>query len=153
MIHEFKNLTEEESNLMLITPALVTILIAGAEGKIDDKEIDWGTSITHIRANEHSIVQNYYLETDRNFNETLKKLIEVLPQDVKERSNKINSELKKINNILPKLDPEFSKEFYKGLLSLAKHVAEASGGIWGYGSISPEEKKHLNLHVIDPPGK
>lgn len=152
MIYEFKNLTEEESNLMLITPALVTLLIAGAEGNIDEKEIDWGTKITHFRANEHSIIQNYYLETDKNFNETLKKLIEVMPEDAKERSERINGELKKLNAILPKLDPEFSNMFYKSLLSLSKHVAKASGGIWGFGSVSPEEKKYLDLHVIDPPG-
>ncbi len=152
MIYEFKNLTEEESNLMLITPALVTLLIAGAEGNIDEKEIDWGTKITHFRANEHSIIQNYYLETDKNFNETLKKLIEVMPKDAKERSERINGELKKLNAILPKLDPEFSNMFYKSLLSLSKHVAKASGGIWGFGSVSPEEKKYLDLHVIDPPG-
>lgn len=152
MIHEFKNLTEEESNLMLMTPAFVTLLIAGAEGNIDEKEIDWGTKITHFRANEHSIIQNYYLETDKNFNETLKKLIEVMPKDVKERSDRINGELKKLNRIFPKLDPEFSKVFYNSLLSLSKHVAKASGGLWGFGSISPEEKKYLDLHVIDPPG-
>ncbi len=152
MIHEFKNLTEEESNLMLITPALVTLLIAGAEGNIDEKEIDWGTKITHFRANEHSIIQNYYQESDKNFNETLKKLIEVMPDDVNERSDRINGELKKLNAILPKLDPEFSNKFYKSLLSLSQHVAKASGGIWGFGSVSPDEKKYLDLHVIDPPG-
>lgn len=152
MIHEFKNLTEEESNLMLMTPALVTLLIAGAEGNIDEKEIDWGTKITHFRANEHSVIQNYYQESDKNFNETLKKLIEVMPDDVTERSDRINGELKKLNSILPKLDPEFSNLFYKSLLSLSQHVAKASGGIWGFGSVSPEEKKYLDLHVIDPPG-
>jgi hypothetical protein len=152
MIHEFKNLTEEESNLMLMTPALVTLLIAGAEGNIDEKEIDWGTKITHFRANEHSIIQNYYLETDKNFNETLQKLIEVMPKDVKKRSDRINGELKKLNRIFSKLDPQFSKVFYNSLLSLSKHVAKASGGLWGFGSISPEEKKYLDLHVIDPPG-
>ena len=153
MIYEFKNLTEEESNLMLMTPALVTLLIAGAEGNIDEKETDWGTKITHFRANEHSVVQNYYLEVDRNFNDTLSKLIEVMPKDVKERSDKIQHELQKLNKILPKLNPEFSDLFYKSLLSLSKHVAKASGGIWGFGSISPEEKKYLDLHVIEPPGK
>ena len=153
MIYEFKNLTEEESNLMLITPALVTLLIAGAEGKIDQKETDWGEKITHFRANEHSIIQNYYLEVDKNFNETLRKLIEAMPPDVKERSDKINKQLETLNKIFPKLDQEFVKEFYKSLLSLAKLVAKASGGIWGYGSISPEEKKYLDLHAIEPPGK
>ncbi|MEO8664574.1 MAG: hypothetical protein ABI462_03680 [Ignavibacteria bacterium] len=152
MIYEFKNLNNDESSTMLIAPSLVTLLIAGAEGNIDQKEIDWGTKIAHFRANEHSILQNYYHEVDKNFNETLKELIEKMPGDVKERTGKINLELSKLNSILSKLDPAFAKEFYKSLLSLSKQVAHASGGIWGYGSVSPEEKKLINLGVINPPG-
>lgn len=152
MIHEFRNLTQDECTTMVMAPALVTLLIAGAEGNIDQKEIDWGSKIAHFRANDHSILQNYYQEADRNFNETLKELIEKMPPDVSERNNKINQELSKLNNIFPKLDATYSKEIYKSLLSLSRHVAEASGGIWGYGSISPEEKKLMNLEFINPPG-
>ncbi len=151
MIHEFKNLNADEINLMLITPAMVTLLIAGAEGNVDEKEIDWGSKIAHFRANEHTILQNYYQEIDKNYNDTLKQLIDVMPDDVNERSKKINTELSKLNSVLPKLDPDFAKEFYKSMLSLSTQVAQASGGLWGYGSISPEEKKHLNLEVINPP--
>lgn len=151
MILELKNLNEEEANLVLMTPALVALLIAGAEGNIDQKEIDWGSKITHFRANEHSLLQNYYQEVDKNFEDSLKKLIEAMPADVNERSKKINQELSKLNKIIPKLDSEFAGEFYKSLLSLSTQVAKASGGIWGYGSISPEEKKYLNLEVINPP--
>ena len=152
MIHEFKNLTQDECTTMVMAPALVTLLIAGAEGNIDQKEIDWGSKIAHFRANNHSMLQNYYQEADKNFNATLKELIEKMPPDVSERNNKINQELSKLNNIFPKLDASFSKEIYKSLLSLSRHVAEASGGIWGYGSISPEEKKLMNLEFINPPG-
>ena len=152
MIHEFKNLTQDECTTMVMAPALVTLLIAGAEGNIDQKEIDWGSKIAHFRANNHSMLQNYYQEADKNFNETLKELIEKMPPDVSERNNKINQELSKLNNIFPKLDVSFSKEIYKSLLSLSRHVAEASGGIWGYGSISPEEKKLMHLEYINPPG-
>jgi hypothetical protein len=75
-----------------------------------------------------------------------------MPQDIKERTDKINTELEKLNEIMKKLDPVFAEEFYKSLLSLSNQVARASGGLWGYGSVSPEEKKHLNLEVINPPG-
>ena len=74
-----------------------------------------------------------------------------MSSNVDERSQKINQELKKLNEILPKIEIIFAKEFYKSLLRLAKQVARASGGIWGYGSISPEEQKYLDLEVITPP--
>jgi hypothetical protein len=151
MIHEFKNLNEEEANVVIMAPSLVALLIAGAEGDVDQKEIDWGTKITHFRATENSILQNYYQEVYKNFNDTLNQLEEAMPKDVEERSKKINQELVKLNDILPKLDKDFAIELYKSLLTFSKQVAQASGGLWGYGSISPEEKKHLNLEVINSP--
>jgi len=151
MLPEFKNLTEEETSLMLMTPALVTLLIAGVEGDIDKKEMDWGGKIAHFRANADNILQGYYREADNSFPETLNSLIKAMPEDVKERSEKIKNELSKLNDILPKLDPEFSREFYNSMRSLSRQVAQASGGVWGYGSISPEEQKYLDLESISPP--
>jgi hypothetical protein len=152
MISEFRNLNESEINLMLNAPALVTLLIAGAEGKIDDKETDWGAKVAHFRAEDkNSIMQNYYKEVDSIFNDSLSTFMSNFPDDVQERTDKINSELIKINNILPKLDKNFAAEFYKGILSLSKQVAKADGGIWGYGSVSPEEQKLIDLDVIIPP--
>lgn len=152
MISEFRNLSESEINLMLNAPALVTLLIAGAEGKIDEKETDWGAKVAHFRAEDkNSIMQNYYKEVDSIFNDSLAAYLSGFPEDVKERTDKINSELAKINDILPKLDKNFAAEFYKGIISLSKQVAKADGGIWGYGSISPEEQKLIDLDVINPP--
>ncbi len=151
MLPEFKNLTEEESNLMLMTPALITLLIAGAEGNVNQKEIDWGAKIAHFRAVMPSIIQNYYQEVDKIFNDSLNQLIKVMPFDTAERSNKISNELQKLGNLWGKLDPDFAKEFYKSLPTLAKQVAQSSGGLWGYGSISPEERRFLALEMIAAP--
>ncbi len=151
MLTEFKNLNEQEINLLLMAPALVTVLIAGAEGEIDKKETDWGTKIAHFRASQPSTLQTYYQEVDKNFNSTLKEIIEAMPEDVPERSGKINHELSKLNDILKKLNVSYARDFYKSMRSLSKQVAQASGGVWGYGSISPEEQRYLNLEVITEP--
>jgi len=152
MIPEFKNLNEEEVNLMLNAPILVTILIAGAEGKIEEKETDWGAKIIHFRAEDNDFVlQSYFVDVDIIFKDSMKEYLEKLPLDVNERTEKINSELIKINKILPKLDNNFASAFYNGLIGLSKQVAKSSGGIWGYGSISAEEQKLIDLDVIAPP--
>ncbi|MEO6694772.1 MAG: hypothetical protein ABIY50_10855 [Ignavibacteria bacterium] len=152
MIPELRNLSEIETNLLLNTPALVTLLIAGAEGNIEAKELDWGAKITHFRGEDRqSILQNYYKEVDANFNDILKQLISAMPQEVNERTTAINNELQKINEIYPKLEQDLSRELHKSYKSLAKHVAQASGGIWGYGSISPQEQKLIDLEVIKDP--
>lgn len=153
MISEFKNLTEQEAGLMFTAPVLVTLLIAGAEGRIEEKETDWGAKIAHFRASAPSVLQSYYQEVDKSFNDTMKDIILKIPPDVVDRNYKINQELSKLNDILKKLDSGFAKEFYKSLLSLSKQVAQSSGGVWGYGAISPEEKALLNLEVINDPNK
>ncbi|MBV6477310.1 MAG: hypothetical protein HGGPFJEG_00048 [Ignavibacteria bacterium] len=152
MIPEFKSLNPEEAQLMLDAPALLTILIAGVEGEIDNKEKDWAVRIAQFRARDrHSIMQNYYEEVSGHFNETLESLLKTLPKDTEERSKYIINELKKINNIIPKLDKKFASEFYKGYLAFRVQVAKASGGLWGYGSISREEQKIIDMEILKPP--
>lgn len=152
MIPEFNTLNELEVHLMIKAPVLVTILIAGAEGNIEEKEIDWGAKLAHIRSEDtDSTLQHYYREVDKSFKDLLKMFLVTLPDGLEERNKKIISELKKINHIIPKLEKKIAAEFYKGLLSLSKQVAKSSGGIWGFGSISPDEQKYVNLEFIHPP--
>ncbi|MBS1517757.1 MAG: hypothetical protein JSS91_06690 [Bacteroidetes bacterium] len=151
MISEFRNLNREEIELMLDAPALVTLLIAGADGNIEQKQIDWGSKITHFRAkDEDSIMQSYYAEVEKTFDDTLAQYISAFPTDIEERAGIINKELSKINDILPKLSREFAKEFYEDMRTLSKQIAKATGGIWGYGSISAAEQKYLDLEIINP---
>jgi len=146
MIPEFKSLNTQEIHLMLNTPALLTILIAGVDGKIDTKETDWAAKIAQVRSKDRkSVMQNYYEEVAGIFNETIEINLKELPQDADERAKIIISELKKIKDILPKLDKNFASEFYKGLKNFPTLVAKADGGLWGYGSISREEQKLIDL--------
>jgi hypothetical protein len=151
MIPQFKNLEDKEVNMLIETPVLITILVAGADGKIDGKEIDWGTKLAHLRAvNEDSKLHYYYKEVDRIFNYSLKDYIEALPKDVEERSLRVSEMLSQLNHILPKIDKRFASELYKSFLTYATQVAKSSGGILGYAAISPEEQKWLGLEMIDP---
>ncbi len=153
MIPEFKSLTQLEINTIIDAPALVTILIAGAEGKIDEKEIDWGKYVVHFRVSEYesSSMMRVYKEVDKVFDDSIKQFMESLPQDTDERSAIITGKLSGLNSIFRKVDTEFAKEFYESLRTLAKQVAKSSGGIWGYGSISPQEQKYLELEMIEVP--
>ncbi len=151
MIPQFNNLDQKETELMLDAPALVTLLIAGSDGNIEQKQVDWGSKITHFRAkDEDSIMQSYYIEVEKSFNDTLAQFINAFPNDIEERGKLINKELIKINDILPKLNKDFAKQFYSDMKSLSKQIAKATGGVWGYGSISAEEQKYLDLDIINP---
>lgn len=152
MIKEFFVLTEEERNIMMDTPVLITILIAGADGKIDEKEKEWAYKVKVFRSNkEDSRLSSYFTEVGEIFKDRLEELIDELPDNIGERNSKITSRLEKLNDIFPKLDKNFAVEFYKNMLSYAEQIAKASGGVLGYSSISPEERKWLGLEFIKDP--
>ena len=152
MIPQFKNLSEEETTALLDAPALIAVLIAGADNKIDEKEIDYSSKIAHYRAgNNESILQGYYAEVDKFIGDAITQQINSLPKELIDRQHIITEELAKLNDILPKLDKGFATELYKSFLSFAKSVAQSSGGLWGYASITPEEERLLGLSMINNP--
>jgi hypothetical protein len=135
---------------MLETPAMIMILIAGADGVIDEKEMGRSEKVKMFRGSmKNSMLREYYKETGKNFKRTVYKLLAKFPDKLSERNYEITKRLKRINKILPELSKRFSMRFYKSLLSYAEQVAKASGGILGFASVSPEEKIWLDLNMID----
>ena len=152
MIRELSKLNDRELKLMKETPALIATLVAGADGVIDEKEMYWAEKVKIFRSSkEDSMLKEYYSEVVRGFRKTMEELIEELPINLSERNYEITSRLKGLNKILPKLNKNFSIELYKSLLSYAEQVAKASGGIGGFASINPEERKWLSLDMIKNP--
>ena len=137
MIPQFEGLTNEEANLLTDAIPLVTILIAGADGNIDQEEKDWSTKLTKIRGYAHpETLQEYYQKVGDNYEERLTSLINNLPDNVDQRNKLISERLGELNNIFPKLDENLSHRLYESLVSFADHVARASGGFLRFGSIS-----------------
>jgi hypothetical protein len=91
-----------------------------------------------------------YREVGENFEERLDHYLEKLPDDLSEMQRLISDKLTKLNEILPKIDSWYAQLYYESLLSFAKHVAEASGGILGFMSIDAKEKQIIKLPMIDP---
>ena len=108
MVPEFENLTEEEAELLLKAPALVCVLIAGADGKIDSKEIEKAILISRIKQTRaRRALIEYYREVGVHFQQQLTEIIRALPQNAQERSHAVVEELGKLNPILKKLDSIF----------------------------------------------
>ena len=151
MIAQFEALTQEEQKLMFDAIPLITLLIAYADGEMDDQERTWSEKITDIRGySSHESLLEYYEKVGENYQEKLDQLLATLPGNNEERLNEISKKLAGLNAILPKLDPVFAWRYYHELLSFAKHVAKASGGFLGWASISKEEKELIGLTMIDP---
>ncbi|MBU2913073.1 MULTISPECIES: hypothetical protein [Reichenbachiella] len=152
MVEEFKTLRDDEIEVLLNAPVLVSVMIAGADDKIDKTEITQAVEIANskqARAREQLI--EYYREVGKDFQAKFEKYVAELPDNASARTDLISTELRKLNHILPKLEHNFAVKLYASLKEMAKKVAEASGGVLGYMSVSYEEAKLMELGMIEDP--
>jgi hypothetical protein len=149
MIKEFGNLSSSEVELMLKAPVLVCILIAGADGNIDRKEIK--EAISHTQKRQNPSLVNYLREVSLDFEDKLKVLIQSYPYESSDRNPMLVEELGLLNGLWDKIDKGFAVQFYKMLRELAERIATSSGGLWGMQRVTGEEAKFLQLSMISEP--
>ena len=150
MIKEFARLREDEVDVLMKAPIYVAILIAGADGEIDKAERKEAIQIANNRqSRSREQLQEYYQNID--FNTDFEKLVAELPGGTDERTTAITRELRKLNFIMRKIDKSFAVKLHASLKDLAKKIAEASGGVLSYLTISYEESKLMELKMIQDP--
>ncbi len=150
MIPELRKLTEAEQDFFAKSPILVCILIAGADGTIDRKEVNEAIEQAKKRQTQFGISE-FYKEVGEDFEDKLKIVLREYPFDPAQRNSQIAEELKKLNDIMPTLSKDFSVKFYKSLRELALKIAQSSGGILGMKSIGKEESQYVNLPMLKEP--
>lgn len=150
MIPEFDQLTAEEVSVMTKAPVWVSLLIAGADKKIDGKELDKAVAISKMKQSRaREALLEYYQHIGPGFEKELRTTAANLSANNKEDSFKeIETQLARLNEVLPKVDESFARALVASLKDIARKIAEASGGIFGYGSIGYEESKLVNLPMI-----
>lgn len=154
MVPELDRLTGKEAELLFKAPILVCILIGGADGYIDNKEIKGAIKFAeNKKQSSMSSVSVIFKELSKDFEDKLRVTLQHYPYESTQRTPLIIEELAGLNELWPKLDVNFSKEFYNSLLSIAEKIASSSGGILGYNSIGSEEAKFMGLSMIKNPGK
>lgn len=154
MITEFENLETEEQDLMFNLPIYVSVLVAGADGTIDSNELQKAVSLANSKASKaRKQLLDYYNVVNQNFEDKLKMAIANLPNGVREREAALIDKLSSSNSVFNKLDKAFAVKLYASLKDMAKQVAEASGGVFGYMSVGYEESKVVDLKMIEDPSK
>jgi len=151
MIEELKGISVGEYDQLKDAISLITVLIAGADGKIDKKEKEWAEKVTNIRS--YSLpdgLKDFYLDVGTNFHDRLDFFIDKYEGDTDTRNKEISAKLAELNLVFPKIDNrELAIALYESLISFAKHVARASGGFLSWGSINVHEKKLIALEMIE----
>jgi hypothetical protein len=153
MIPQFDKLTDAEAELMLRAPILVCILIAGADGHIDRKEIKEAIAVARKQKESASVLSGYFAIMAEDFEDKIKILIQSYPYESTQRTPLIVEELQSLNALWLKLDPGFASAYYTMLKNLASRIASSSGGLLGMKRISPEEARFAALPMLADPGK
>ena len=142
-------LTPEEIQILIDSYANISVLIAGAEGKMDSKELAWAEKIVQIRTfSGDERLFHLHEEISRQLPGKIKSLIASMPADTATRNKLLSAELEKLNPILASLEPFMGNYLYKGYLSFAERIAKASGGFLSFFAIGPEEKKWIKLPML-----
>lgn len=152
MIPELKGLSIQEEAQLLHTPGLVTMLVAGADGKFNEDEIADALDLTRWKTRHaRPDLQTFYSEVARRLPAQVAALRKELPETLQERQQQLSDEIEKTNPVMLKLPKEFAAQFYKSMIELAHHVAESSGGVLGYFNIGYAESKVVDLPMLKDP--
>ena len=151
MITEFNNLNDHEIELVLKAPILVCILIAGADGTIDQKEIKEAIAIARKNFGKKGVLSGYFRELSEDFEDKLKITIQGYPYESTQRTPMVIEELSELNRIWPKVDKAFASGLYDSLRDIATKIASSSGGLLGIKSVGSEEARYISLPMIQKP--
>lgn len=151
MVAELSKLSSRELELVYKAPLLVCILIAGADGNIDRKEINKAIKIVQKRKKDGDAVSALLKEVAKDFEDKLKVLEQGYPYEATQRTPLLSEELTGLNVLWTRISYDFAKGYYNILLMLAQEVAASSGGLLGMKSIGSEEAKLVKLPMIKSP--
>lgn len=151
MVAELSKLSAQELELVYKAPLLVCILIAGADGDIDRKEIRKAITIVQKKKKGTDSVSLLFKEVAQDFEDKLKVLEQGYPYEATQRTPLLTEELNGLNTLWSRVPSAFAKGYYDILLMLAQEVAASSGGLLGMKSIGSEEAKLVKLGMIKNP--
>jgi len=152
MVAELTKLSSAELELMYKAPLLVCILIAGADGDIDRREIKRAINIVQKKQRGSDSVSVLFKEIAQDFEDKLKVLEQSYPYEATQRTPLLIEELSSLNSLWLRFSQGFAKGYYDILIMLAQEVAASSGGLLGMKSIGAEEAKLVKLTMIKNPG-
>lgn len=149
MTEYFSSISDKDFSKLKDAIPLITLLIGGADGKLDSDEIAWAEKVTKIRSYKMSEdLIGFYQEVGADFSDKLAQYLNDFPSNVEDRNKLIAERLMELNPIIGSLDPKVAYHLYKSYTSFAKHVAKASGGIFGFFSIGPHEGELIDLPML-----
>jgi hypothetical protein len=129
-MNTFKQLNQDEKELLLKAPAYVSLLAANADGEMDDAEKKSAVEFSHVKTySSDPLLRDYYSEVEKTFASTIEKLDRQLPKGKTERKETIEEALKNMESIFGKLDQHYAITLHKSLTTYETHVSKSHRNI------------------------
>lgn len=122
----FKDLTELENKELLKFPAIISLLAANSDNKLDAVEKQSAIKFSHIKTYScDPLLTEFYAEADKIFESNIQQLDKDLPVEKAAREAALKSELLKLETILLKLGPDYVSVMRRSMNSFKEHVSHA----------------------------
>jgi hypothetical protein len=145
MIKTFNQLSQEEQEILFTTPAKAAILVGGADEDFNKIERKVAKELTHIKSyTSDDALKEFYAIVSNRFIRDVDSLMINYPTYAKDRNPLIRKELKAVIPVLDQLGDDFKNGFQDSVIEIARYVAEASGGVLGFLSVSHQESTALS---------
>ena len=141
-------LSDEDQDLLYKAPAIVTIMIAGADKDIDKKEEIRARKLVNYRTFTSDLfLHDYYEAVNSRFEHDFHELLAAWSPETGAKA--MSNALAEVGKVVAKMPEDHAESLKTSLRSLATKVAEADGGFLHMGGISIEERELLDLKELD----
>ncbi|MDN3668210.1 hypothetical protein QWY93_02555 [Echinicola jeungdonensis] len=125
MQKEFEKLSQQDRELLLKAPVLVSLLAASTDGAFDEEEKADAIELAHFRTfTAIPELQPFYREVEKIIKSQWEQLTQQYSPLDEMNHQALGQEVEEVNKVILKLDEDYARWLTKSLKSYAKHVSE-----------------------------
>ncbi len=130
MIKQFEKLSNEEKELMLQAPILVSVLASSSNHEISKSEKADAIKMAHMKTfTADPLLLEYYKEVEKDFNSYFDSVEKKYTPFNDTNKEALKEQIDLVNKVISKLDEEYAKTLHRSLSGYAEHVKKAGRGL------------------------
>jgi hypothetical protein len=131
MIKQFEKLTQDEQDLLLRAPVLVSVLAACSYNYVNKSQKADAIKLAHFKTfTAAPVLLPYYIEVDKTFREQFDATVEKYFPFDDEKREALKKEITHVNQVIAKLDKDYAAILHKSLEKYARHVNKAAHSVF-----------------------
>lgn len=127
---QLENLTNEERNILLTAPVILSVLASCSGNEINKDQKADAIRLAHLKTfTADPLLIPFYIEVEKNFKEQFELVAKVcMPFDEIKRKE-VKNRMKTINLILEKLDRGYANKLHQSFEKYERHVRKAGQSV------------------------